>query len=276
MAKKVTIPGSQSITAEVAEVTPQVARQWLAKAKEARNRSISKSRVMKLFRAMQRGEWVLCQPLLFDSKGRLIDGQHRLLAAIAFGKPVEFIVLRGFEGAKTFGRVDDTQPRRLHHWLQVQGEERPEILAAMIRMAHKHENQRLAFAPTSSEYVTGPEGVAFLETHGELRRSVLAPGVINRLLPHTMCSFLHYLFAQKDRSAANVFFIDLVTGEKESPTDPIYLLRERLKSNKLALKKMGRVELAALVIKAWNAVREKKKIERLQWQQAKEFFPEVA
>lgn len=61
------------------------------------NRFPNARRVAEYARAMSSGEWGLGDPLMFDKFGNLLNGQHRLMAVVRSGVPVEFIVVRGLE-----------------------------------------------------------------------------------------------------------------------------------------------------------------------------------
>jgi hypothetical protein len=266
-----------NLTASVKTITPQVAKQMLSTCR--RNRRVEMSRVLRLSRARERDEWVIAQPILINCDGTLIDGQHRLRMVVHTGLPTQFLVISGYDRDQTFARIDDIQTRRLNHWLQIQGEPLPEIMATVIKMAGRREAGLIPTGSGGSFRQTGPEGIEFLEKHPKIRSSVVdAPATVNRLAPRSLLCFGHYLFAQKDRTLADSFLVDLVTGDKEAAGDPIYQLRERLKTNRHAKTKITRTEMLALIIKAWNAVREDRKLQNLRWRNTgpqAEAFPEV-
>ena len=66
---------------EVVLVTPLLAKKWLERNTD--NRDIRPSVVTGLAESITRGEWVLShQGIAFAKSGRLLDGQHRLLAIV--------------------------------------------------------------------------------------------------------------------------------------------------------------------------------------------------
>lgn len=274
---KQTIPGSSGLTAEIKTINPAVAKAILATSR--RNRHVTISRVRKLSQAMELGEWIIAQPIMVNCDGTLLDGQHRLHAVIRSGKSIQFLVISGFESLDTFGRIDDVATRRLKDWLQIRGESLPDILAAVVVMAAKDERGMIPTTSGPGFQMTAPEGIDYLEAHDEIRRSVMeAPATVTRYASRAMLCFCHYKFAQKDRAAAGSFLIDLATGDKEGERDPIYLLRERLKSNRRAKTKLPRTEMLALIYKSWNAVRAGQKLHNLRWRSTgpkAETFPEV-
>jgi len=76
-------------------VTPDVARALLAT--QANNRRVRERRVVEYARAMADGKWIAQtnQQIGVCADGRLIDGQHRLLAVILNGKPIEMEITVG-------------------------------------------------------------------------------------------------------------------------------------------------------------------------------------
>ena len=74
-------------------VTPAIARQWLRRAQQKR---LDMDKARRLCFAMMRGEWEHAKhahrPCIIRA-GRLVDGNHRTVAALLYGKPVELWVL---------------------------------------------------------------------------------------------------------------------------------------------------------------------------------------
>lgn len=98
MTKNITLAAASGIAStaslQFAEVlvTPALATEWLAKNFE-RNRSINKSAVARYAAEMKAGLWkVTHQGIAFDDQGRLVDGQHRLLAIKSSGVSVAMVV----------------------------------------------------------------------------------------------------------------------------------------------------------------------------------------
>lgn len=78
---------------EVVLVTPLLAKKWLERNTD--NRDIRPSVVTGLAESITRGEWVLShQGIAFAKSGRLLDGQHRLLAIVEANRSVQLVVTR--------------------------------------------------------------------------------------------------------------------------------------------------------------------------------------
>lgn len=80
-------------------VTPAIATQYLESNAEFQ-RGVRSKEVKMLSEAMTRGEWILThQGIAFDTNGKLIDGQHRLMAIIEANIPQDCLVVTGVDPA---------------------------------------------------------------------------------------------------------------------------------------------------------------------------------
>jgi hypothetical protein len=98
---------------ELVEVTPHLARQWLAM--NDMNRPIRRSHVETLRASFERGEYVQThQGVAFGIDGHLIDGQHRLTAISLLPDDMRFpmLVTWGLSRKSAFPVVDATQAKR--------------------------------------------------------------------------------------------------------------------------------------------------------------------
>ncbi len=96
---------------QIQTVTPEIAAHFLQKNKN--NRDYRKSWVAHLSRIIKNGEWLTThQGIALDKQGNLIDGQHRLLAIIDSGLPVQINVSYDVD-ASTFSCIDIGVKRNL-------------------------------------------------------------------------------------------------------------------------------------------------------------------
>ena len=117
------------ITAKVETITPEIAKTMLGE--NVNNRRISRDNVNLFAREIRNGEWRFNgEAIKFGKDGRLLDGQHRLLAVIAADKPLTTLVIRGLEDetqqtmdsgkTRTLGDVltcaEKRTPRSSPHW----------------------------------------------------------------------------------------------------------------------------------------------------------------
>jgi hypothetical protein len=120
------------VNAQVERITPGIAARYL-EANMQNQRPISHRRIATYAAEMQRGDWTLGDSIKFTSNGRMVDGQHRLMAVVKAGCAVDFIVLRDFpeEGVPN---LDTGLVRSASHTAAVQGVKMGNEHAATIKM----------------------------------------------------------------------------------------------------------------------------------------------
>jgi hypothetical protein len=97
---------------ETVTISPDMAKEWLEKYGNTKNRIIRQPWVHSLVEMMVAGRWDVSGEfaISFGRSGRLLNGHHRLHAIVAYGHPFTFIIRRNVdEGAL---RYIDTQRNR--------------------------------------------------------------------------------------------------------------------------------------------------------------------
>jgi len=257
-------------------VTPELATEWLAKNKT--NRRINELHLRFLVEEIVSGRWK-CNgdAIRFDDAGNLLDGQHRLMAITRTGKPLEFVVVTGLDH-NSFATMDVGKKRSWSDALSVLGEDNPILLASSAAACLKYLNNKIHWATRFSNQ----EIINFIEENPSLRSFVLEMSNKRAFLSPAIAVACKFLFSQKDKGAANIFFDKLYSGANLEETDPVYILRERLLENYSASKKMSGGAVMGIVIKAWNAKRSGTPIKRLRFsisshrkERQGEAFPEI-
>lgn len=126
-------------TATLERISPKQAREILDTANSENFRKMDKDYVRNLAKAMGDGNWdVNGEPLIFDSNGNLIDGQHRLAACAESGKTLETIVVRGVD--PTYVRsIDVGRKRTIAMLLSSRGVKFSNNVAAAVRLYKSYE-----------------------------------------------------------------------------------------------------------------------------------------
>lgn len=107
--------------AEVVVVTPEMAALWLERNMNGQ-RSLRQSVVDRYARDMRSGAFgVTHQGIAFDTKGHLIDGQHRLSAIVKSGCTIKMMVVRDAPSG-TFTHIDAGLSRTAKDVLNSQGD----------------------------------------------------------------------------------------------------------------------------------------------------------
>jgi hypothetical protein len=252
------------------EIGPVLAAQMLLK--NTKNRSLTQARVDLFASEMAAGNWKFNgETIKFDETGRLVDGQHRLLAIIKSKKTIRCLVVKGL-GQDVFDSIDVGGKRTPGQIFSIRGEKNANQLAATLNFYWRMTNNRM-IGGNSKDGVSAILLEKTLDENPTMRDSVhfiVCQKGLKTLLNASVAASLHYLFARKDAQLAELFFQSLATGANLKENDSVYLLRERLLSNRVAKAKLP-IYLAAITIKAWNLLRANKGIRYLGWRDAEEF-----
>lgn len=127
-----TLFAAPPITQAVIErVTPELAQSWLDL--NASNRNVRKDQVSRYARDMSDGNWVVTgEAIKFGQSGKLIDGQHRLMAIVKSGVTVDLLVIKGLPD-DVQGVLDSGRARTAADTLRMGGYTSANLLAAVVR-----------------------------------------------------------------------------------------------------------------------------------------------
>lgn len=257
------------------EVTPALAAAWLKF--NSKNRTPSRAKIRRFSRQMAAGKWMINgETVKFGASGRLLDGQSRLQAVVESGTTIVLEVRSGLPDA-TQESMDTGEARKHAHQLEMLGIGHPNEMAAALRLVWFWDRGIIGSAGKGRQSgdITNTTIREAMEQHPGIGASVGRCLNLKQLMPVSAAAFFHYVFAQADRKRADAFIERLTTGANLSATNPIYLLRERLTSDRMAQAKIGRREKFALIIKAWNAFRLGRPLPKLVFRVDEE-FPQIS
>lgn len=258
-------------------VTPSQAAAWLrrqellvAQDADMRNRNVKEDKVKLYARDMAAGDWQPNgEPLIFAANGRILDGQHRLLACVEAEKPFRTLVVEGIahEAMKT---IDTGVVRTMGDQLTIGGKVGGSRLAAALGAIYRWDLTRQNGFDWSAR-PTRLELWATLEKHPDLERFVSRAGKkIEALMSAGLAGALWYIFDKQDAELAAAFFQALIEGDALKADDPVFLLRERLirERQQAAIRRVKLNTTMAytseLVVRAWDATRRGVKLAKLQ------------
>ncbi len=260
------------VSAKVETITPEIAAEILLG--NTHNRDYSKSLCSKYLREMCDGRWELNgEPIIIADTGRLMDGQHRLNALEQYGKPLEFLVVRGIE-ERTFSTIDTGAARKGKDVLSIAKVHAPQTTAAIVRMCLQHDanNNLLAKSITFSN----EEILAYYRLNAEIVDKAVSlanrPSLKSRICP--TASGLLVVLCRDLLDRVERFLLALDTGANLENGNPILTLRNRLERDKEA----GGARVAnkiALLFKAWNAYITDRTMPKIQFAPEKEGFPKL-
>lgn len=260
----------------VTRVTPAIAKIWLKK--NTANRPPTKSAVNHYAREMSLGRWRLTgDSIKFDVKGRLIDGQNRLMACIQSGCSFETLVVRGIE-SKAFNVLDQGVMRNAAHAFARDGKKNYVQLAAAVRLIWLvSRNKKVQYGKKLSidDSYKILKQYPLLESACEMSTSWYHK---NKTSPFSLSVVSGFMSLCCDGSGGSLaravnFWKPAVTGEGLESNSPQSKLRTKLLSAKLKGQPLGRDMVNALVIKAWNAYAHGEELQVLRFDPAVEKMP---
>lgn len=235
------------ITAKVETITPEIAKTMLGE--NVNNRRISRDNVNLFAREIRNGEWRFNgEAIKFSKDGRLLDGQHRLLAVIAADKPLTTLVIRGLED-ETQQTMDSGKTRTLGDVLTLRGEKNSTQLASLARAVYLADQLGMEAAAQNDLKPTRGEIISFIDQTPQLADVLAASRAFRSqsgdMLTSSMFASLWWTFAHIDTDAANRFFMSLASGANLQADDPILILQNTLmaqphKAGRFAARVQGR------------------------------------
>lgn len=209
------------------EFTPEKAEDALRF--NTNNRGVRRRLVDRLSRDMKNGFWRHTgETIKFSRKGRLIDGQHRLLAVVESGTPVWFDVIRGLEDDVQMV-IDTGSARTAGDALKMSlGVSNGSGVAAAARLAilarRGNPNDR-------TQSTSHSETQEFVAKNPSIIESVLEA---SRYKPHisirpAALAYAHFEMSLIDREEADSFWRDVAYGENLHRNDPAMTLSRHLR-----------------------------------------------
>lgn len=112
-------------------ITPDMAKEYLTH--NIVNRKPNKGQVAYYARMMSEGKWMLNgESIVFDNKGNLSDGQHRLMAIMLAQVPIQSVVVRNVD-CESFATIDSGKARSAKDSFSIKNVANGTVIAAAIR-----------------------------------------------------------------------------------------------------------------------------------------------
>jgi hypothetical protein len=272
---------ASGLEAEVVTVTPEMATKWLEMG--GPNRRIQQLAVNRYAESMRRKEWRMTgEAIKLNQHGQVRDGQHRLWACIEADVPFTTLVVLNVPD-DAFDVMDSGKLRNASDVLSIHNYGNTKALAAAIRILLVWERDGYPHNPSGKDRhspITKPQHVEYLLAHPEIEEWVRTSYRIAKAgLPGAPSVFAATLYKLSlvDASDTLAFADSMTSGAGLEPGDPILALRNRLIQHATRMGGSFPIEeLAALIIKAWNAMRRGESVNILVWRRAgqgREQFP---
>jgi hypothetical protein len=249
------------ITAQLMDITPALAEDWLKKNPQVQRKQ-NKHTVNMISRLILSGQWrVNGQTIIFNSDGKLADGQHRLAAIANSGKTCMNLVLYGVP-VSAFETMDSGRARSPADALKAAGFNKTTGLASATTLIYKYKNGislhsgYMKMSPLEiSEMVRDDPAIKDALDNAsptfQVARSVAVP---------TLC---YYIFWRINRKQCQEFFEKLSSGEDLAKGHPILELRRKL-IGRAANERPNHSVLTHWIIKTWNAFRNGEELAQLR------------
>ena len=259
------------VTEIVEEISPAIAAIYLEKNinGDYKNRDLRPASVIKWYNVMKKNEWAIdVNPIIFDSNGSMIDGQHRLLAIIRLGRPVRMAVKRGVN-PKSFKALDQNESRNAVDFADI--ERRPETKKS-IPVFRWIYNQQVCKSPTITPKVEFRISEYELQEWGYENHSAVIDAVIwvrenhgkGVGIPERVMTYLAYNFFKLDRNLGEEYLKYLTHMDSNTKYGTFSMIKLRTikylqtaRANNTTGRSINEW-IMSNTISAWNAVREGK------------------
>jgi hypothetical protein len=249
-------------------------------------RNLKMRQVNRLAETMEAGHWndLNGDTFVFDTEGRLIQGQHRCQAIIKSERGIWVFCIGGVSDRAIFDIDIDLSARTLGDVLCMRGEKYSSELAAAIQMMGRWARGLLH---NYAAAIDSRAAYQMLKRHPRLRDSVawchsIATQSPVRVLPASFIAWCHYVFTRV-QADLGLQFVEILTWQHEGRPDrqcPAHVLRERLFKackSKQRRDNLSAVEKVAWTIKGWNLYVQQMRassVRAIQWP-AGEKFPQI-
>lgn len=257
---------TKSMRIELVTVNKAVAEELL-KSNEV-NRNQKEKVIKKYANDMRKGVWKqnTAELIKFSKTGRLLDGQHRLLAVVMADVEIPMYIAFDLDD-DIFDVLDTGSVRTASDTFKIAGVSYSVNLPSIIQFS---ENLFMGGKSTKSMVrLTNQELlVKFNEKEDYYldiaSRSFLFYNQFAKILaPSTIGGFIIF-FNSKSSADCETFFQELCTGQNVT-NKTIFVLRNKLIENKTSVKKMGAEYINALIIKTWNLYRLRQEAKMLRY-----------
>jgi hypothetical protein len=253
-------------------ITPAMAT-YLHEKYNIDNRPEKPKKIGQYARDISAGEWRLTgDTIKFSNRSLLRDGQNRLLAGIASGKPFQTHIVFGIED-DFFSAMDQGKNRDGSDLLAIAGVANSAIVAAAVRWTHLYETDSVKLRTT----IAPPEVLHLYQTqYSDITAIVPMARAIyhHHKWPAGFIAGSLYHLAKIDSHMASEFGKAMANSSFSGRYLPLAKMAATLAG--VAAVSSGRVNdvnRAALLIIAWNLVRQNKKGKQVDfmWDASKPF-----
>lgn len=244
---------SGNIRCELVDVDPETATGWLSNRRK--NRNINEAHVAFLSEQMERGEFVVSgETVVFNDKGEVMDGQHRLSAVVKSGKIITMLVVWGVPD-RYFEVLGQGKSRNATDALSIAEHKNSGLLASVARLSLRYTDTGFVtkFTRPSIGQIT-----KIVEENTSMADSchfVAGNREVRNLMPPSAAAFSHWKISQSSSAEeATQFMLKIATPSGMESSDPRFALNRMFTNLKLRGNPFGNhpERHITLVFKTWN------------------------
>jgi len=259
-------------------VTPELAKDFLGN--NTINRQIKESVVLRYAEDMISGRWKenTGEFIKVSSDGVLLDGQHRMMAVIKANKPIAFSFAYGLS-KDIFDVLDTGVKRTASDTFSIGNVKSASRTASIINFYltlrlglayyRSKNNTKLTNSVLLAEYNKNP-------TYYDHISSVACnlSNQFSNILVGSVIGGLYLFLNDINQDYCERFMNQLCTG-MDIENKSIVLLRNKLINDKMAVSKLPKQIITALILKTWNNFRSNREVKLLVFDSKKEEFPKA-
>ncbi len=261
---------------QIISLTPEMAVDLLEH--NQNNRPLSDKHVQRIARQIIGGHWRFNGDTIKIAKtGDVLDGQHRLWAVIEAKKAVDTILVTGIE-RDAFATIDTVRKTRsAGDTLALCGVERHrQQVGQALMWLLRYQRGCIETWRDPTMKIENSDVEEAWGAHPGMLDAVVKMRQCRKLSSVAPLAFIYYVIANRDEDLAERFLETLIDPSHVSVNDPIFRFRAYL--TEFTEKTKDPVYTIALAFKALNAVKSKKRVDRLQWRRQgpkREMFPKL-
>jgi hypothetical protein len=258
--KKSADPAVKGIEVRLIDMTPDIAEDLLDE--NLFNRKVRVRAIDELVEALRLGDWQFNgDPVRIADSGRLLDGQHRLMAIVEANVTVPVVLITGIPD-KAQMTMDAGVKRTYADHLQLNGETQPNSLGAIIASYRNYaaNHGKVNWTGTGGRRASIAQLDRFFAEHQGLREADHIAGNLYQKLrvSRPAIGIAYYVMQGLNPEDCDFFWERVANGDQlsnDDTTQPILKLREYL-LNKHAYDHRKLIPTLCAIFKTWNAYRE--------------------
>ena len=251
--------GEKKIKSGIVIITPDTAKKLLTK--NPNNRNVKDANVLFLVKEIKEDRWVLNgEPIIIDTNGHIVDGQHRLWACVDSDLPISSLIVIGVS-PDVLNTIDTGTKRIAKDCLDMHNSANSSLTASTIKLVNQFERGTYSDLGSTNRVMSNQQVIDYYYDNQNKLDNSINIGMnlykkCNKIISSSIIAGLHFLFDRKSRSQAEEFFNKLCTGIGLEEGSPITALRNKLTREAVdGNQNMSQKDKVQNIIFAWNKFR---------------------